>query len=125
MLRLAERDAWRVKREGQEWTLPLAELILAAIATHRGQAPEAIAILEKAVVHFGRADMPLYAAVARRQLGILVGGRAGEDLQATAHRWMANEGIVNSERLCRMFAPGFLNNPPQAIARQDTDRPAK
>lgn len=107
LLRLAEKDALRVKREGQHWTLPLAELLLAAVAAARGQTPLTIELLEKAVIHFDKADMVLYAAVSRRQLGIMCGGRSGAELIATARRWMNQQGVADLNRLCQMCAPGF------------------
>ena len=64
-------------------------------------------LLEKAVVHFDRADMVLYAAIARWQLGKIQGGPAGEALVAAARDWMQSQGVVCPERLCRLFAPGF------------------
>ena len=51
--------------------------------------------------------MPLYAAVARRRLGALLGGDAGRDLVAQADSWMAGQGIVNPSRMTALFAPGF------------------
>jgi hypothetical protein len=111
-LRVAERDARRLEREGQAWTRPLAELLLAGVAASRRQLPEAIALLENAVVHFDKVDMVLYAAVARHQLSVLVEGSAAKAAAAAAQRWMQEQGIVKPERFCRLFAPGFPMEPP-------------
>jgi hypothetical protein len=110
-LRIAARDARRVEREGQPWTRPLAELLLAGVAASRRQLPEAIALLEKSVVHFDKVDMVLYAAVARRQLSRLAEGAVARTAAAAAQQWMQEQGIVNPDRFCRLFAPGFPEDP--------------
>ncbi len=121
MLQLAQRDAQRVEREGQAWTLPLAELLYAAVAASRDQKPQAITFLEKAIVHFERVDMVLYAAVVRRRLGQLVGGSAGRELLQRAEDWMASQKVVNPDRFTHAFAPGFpLDTPPLERAGEVT-----
>ena len=70
-------------------------------------ASEVIALTEMAVIYFDKVDLVLYGAVARRPLGKLVGGRAGEEMVATAHRWMAEQNVVDPERCSWLFAPGF------------------
>ena len=51
--------------------------------------------------------MTLYAAVARRRLGQVVGGETGQKLVAEAERWMHGQSIVNPARWTMMYAPGF------------------
>jgi hypothetical protein len=50
--------------------------------------------------------MGLYAAAARRCLGLMVGGDEGRDLVAVADAWMAAQTIRNPERMTAMLAPG-------------------
>jgi hypothetical protein len=116
LLRLARRDACRIQREGQHWTLPLAELLLAAVTAAQGRWPEAIELLEKAVVHFDKADMVLFAAVARWQLGRACGGTAGAELVDRANQWFCSQGVVRPQQLCRLYAPGFPSEVPHATA---------
>ena len=67
--------------------------------------------LHDAVDRFDRADMQLYAAVARRRLGTLQDGAGGRELKRRAEEWMAGQGIKNPVAMTRMLAPGFPDAP--------------
>ena len=56
---------------------------------------------------FDRADMQLYAAVARRRIGALQHDEQGRELQRRADEWMAEQNIKNPVGMTRMLAPGF------------------
>jgi len=49
----------------------------------------------------------LFATVARRQRGQLLGGAAGRELVQEADAWMTDQGIHNPVRWSAMYAPGF------------------
>jgi len=51
--------------------------------------------------------MLLYAAVAGRRRGQLLGGDAGRELVQNAETWMIGQGIRNPARWSAMYAPGF------------------
>src|SRR4029077_13544920 len=70
--RLAEarRLARRLARERMEWTAPLAALVTASVKNAEGDRHAAARALEQAVVLADAADMSLYAAAARHQLGL-------------------------------------------------------
>jgi hypothetical protein len=51
--------------------------------------------------------MGLYAAVARRRLGQLLGGDEGEPLFAQAEELMRAQAIVNPAAITDMLAPGW------------------
>ncbi|MCB1036975.1 MAG: hypothetical protein KDD47_24320, partial [Acidobacteria bacterium] len=51
------------------------------------------------------ADMSLYAAAARRSLG-LVRTASGEELVREGEAWIADQKVRRPDRLCRVLAPG-------------------
>ncbi len=73
----------------------------------RAVRPLAVRYLHDAVDRFDRADMKLYAAVARRRLGALQDDARGRELQRQAEEWMAAQNIKNPACMTRMLAPGF------------------
>jgi hypothetical protein len=111
LLRAAERDARRIDRQRAPWAVPLALLLRAAVAHGRGKASEAIAGLADAATKFDAQGMALFAAVARRRRGELVGGDEGRALVDAANAWMTEKSIKNPTRMTEMFAPGFAAAP--------------
>jgi hypothetical protein len=107
LLRLADRLARRIRREDMGWSNPIALLLRAGVAATRGQAADAQALLGEAEAAFRAADMQLYAAVARRRRGQLLGGPEGKELVQAAERWMLGQAIRNPARWTAMYAPGF------------------
>ena len=69
LLRVAEKSARRLDRQQLLWTSALAQLIKAGVAAVRGDALAAERLLEEAAEQLASADMGLFAASARRQLG--------------------------------------------------------
>ena len=63
--------------------------------------------LGDAVKQFDRADMKLYAAVARRRIGSVQQDAAGRAQRREADEWMAGQCIKNPAGMGRMLAPGF------------------
>jgi hypothetical protein len=64
-------------------------------------------LLEKAATDFDSTHMRLYATVARRRLGEMVGGDRGRQLVAQTDEWMAKQEIRNPARMMNLLAPGF------------------
>ena len=52
-------------------------------------------------------NMHLYATVARRRIGELLGGAEGDALLAETQRWMASQSIRDPGRFTDLYAPGF------------------
>ncbi len=107
MLKAAERLATSIAKERMPWSDPLVPLILAPIATYRGDASRAAALLSEAVQGFDQTDMRLRAMAARRRFGQLLGGDRGRELIAEADEWMHNQEIKNAALMTRMLAPGW------------------
>jgi hypothetical protein len=106
-LSVARGCARRIARERMAWSNPIAGLVRAGVASIEGQRAVAQRCLEDAAAQFDRADMKLYAAVARRRLGALKNDADGHELRRQAEAWMAAQQIKNPVALTRMLAPGF------------------
>ena len=106
-LRLAEKLAGKIERENTAYANPMATLVRAAVAHRRGDGASAINLLEKAVRDFETSHMQLYATVARRRLGELVGGDRGRELLAKTDMWMTKQMIKNPAKMTNLLAPGF------------------
>jgi eukaryotic-like serine/threonine-protein kinase len=98
--------ARRVEREGMPWTAPLASILSAASADTHGDRAGAVAFLKEAVERAERADMSLYAAAARHQLGRALGGEAGDRMLDDSVDVMAAQGVRRPERFAAMLVPG-------------------
>ncbi|MGK3985737.1 AAA family ATPase [Sorangium sp. So ce136] len=107
LIQAALRDAAALSRERMAWSDPFVPLIRAGAAELRGERDGAIAQLEAAAAGFDAADMPLYAAAARRQAGELLGGEKGLQRLLVADAVMARERIKSPARWAAMLAPGF------------------
>ncbi len=107
LLRIAERDARSLQREGAAWSVPLSKAVYAALAWRRGSEDRAAALLREAIAGFDAADMKLHAAVARRRLGALLRGDEGRELERVCDERLASEGVKDADRIVAMVAPGF------------------
>jgi Cdc6-like AAA superfamily ATPase/predicted Ser/Thr protein kinase/tetratricopeptide (TPR) repeat protein len=110
-VRVARAGARRIARERMPWSNPISLLLRAGIAHLEGQGPLTLSYLHDAADRFDRADMKLYAAVARRRIGALQDDAPGRELQRQAEDWMAAQHIRNPAAFTRMLAPGFPGLP--------------
>jgi ATP/maltotriose-dependent transcriptional regulator MalT len=108
LVRLAEQDAAGIERENMAWSNPQALLVRAGVAACRGDLPEAIQILERAEADFRSADMGMYAAVAQRRRGQLLGAAGTATLRA-ADDWLERQNVIKPARLTAMYVTGFLD----------------
>jgi hypothetical protein len=108
LLRLAGQDARRIERHHMAWADPKAALVRAGIAARRSDPERAVHLLSAAAEGFDAADMALYAAAARRQWGVLVGGTEGQELARNAESWMTEQTIKNPARMSAMLVPGIV-----------------
>ena len=106
-LSVARTGARRIASERMPWSDPIALLLSAAIAHLEDRTPLAVRYLHDAADRFDRADMKLYAAVARRRIGALQDDARGRELTRQADEWMAAQGIKNAAAMTRTLAPGF------------------
>ena len=109
-LSVARAGARRIAGERMPWSNPIALLVRAAIAQLEGRTSLAMSCLDEAIDGFDRADMKLYAAVARRRFGALQDDPRGRDRTRQAGEWMAAQGIKNQAAMTRTLAPGFADS---------------
>jgi serine/threonine protein kinase len=107
LLTEAEAIAGRITKERMPWSDALAMLVTAAIAHGRGRDVESASILERAATALDACDMKLFAALARRRRGAIVGGDEGRALIAATDARMRAQKIVNPPRMAAMLTPGF------------------
>jgi hypothetical protein len=106
-LQQATRAAAKIEGERMPWADPLATMLRAGVAAQEGDRGYAAALVARAIDGFRVADMALFMEAARRRRGELIGGAEGRALVDDANGWMAEQGVVNPDRLTAMLAPGF------------------
>jgi hypothetical protein len=107
LLVVARDEARRLAGEGMRWSEPLSRLVNAAVAYAEGDTVVAAQRLAGAADGFDLADMKVYAAAARRQLGALLEGERGRELIRQADEAMMTRAVKNPRRLTQMYAPGY------------------
>lgn len=106
LINTARRDAKRMEREDMGYGNAFAQLVYATIKALNGDKEGAARQLVTATVKFQMANMPLYAAAARRCRGQLLGGETGNALINDADNWMRQQGIISPQRMAAMLVPG-------------------
>ncbi|MEM8959925.1 MAG: AAA family ATPase [Acidobacteriota bacterium] len=117
-LSVVDEEIKRLKKEKLFWAEPLALLLTAGALTVRGK-DGATAVLADAASGLAAADMELYATVARRRRGQLLGDGQGHRLIRESDEWMVNHGVVVPERMADVVAPGVWSSPDGSPARRD------
>jgi hypothetical protein len=107
MLRHAQRDAQRLRRERGDWVRPVVGRLLAGIAEAECRQGAAIVALRETLYGFESIGFRLCAAAAKRRLGQLVAGQEGVRLVREAEEFMASEGIRCPERTQTVFLYGI------------------
>jgi eukaryotic-like serine/threonine-protein kinase len=104
--RAARKDIRQLAREKSPWAVASADLVGAADAAADGQNDAALERLRAAEDGFVALDMPLHAAVAKRQRGALAGGAESRTLVDEADAWMGAQTIRHPAKFAAMLAPG-------------------
>jgi hypothetical protein len=106
LLRDAERHLRWLRRDRQRMSAPFADLVEAGLSHQRDDRNAADAALARAVDGFDRLDMALYREAARLALGQRRGAAEGDALSTVALQWMADQGVVDPERLAGALVCG-------------------
>ena len=106
--RLAEarQMAKNLEQHRMPWTAPLAAIVSGAASNADGDRAGAATSLRRAIDLARAADMPLYGAAARYQLGLLQGGLEGTVLIREAERAMRAEDVRSPPKFASMLVPG-------------------
>ncbi len=94
----------RVRRDRMPYLRAMSQLVAAAADVIDGKVERAREELEEAAALSDASGMPVLAALARRRIGQLVPGEAGEPAIAEADRVLREHGVVAPERFARAFA---------------------
>ncbi len=107
-VRLAEarKLSAQLERERMPWTAPLAAMLAASAANVEGDVAQSVSALRRAADLAKAADMSLYAAAARYQLGRLLGGTEGKRLVESSDDVMVTQEIRAPARFATMLVPG-------------------
>jgi hypothetical protein len=105
LLRIANRAAEAMTRQGVGWAGAMALMVRAGIERARGRNDDATSLFTQAHEALVAVDMHLLAAVAHRQRGQLIGGTAGIAAVDEADQWMRDQEIRDPAALAQMFAP--------------------
>jgi hypothetical protein len=103
----ARKSARRLMGESGAWAAPLGALVDAAALSLGGDRAGALARLVLAAAGADELDLTLFAIVARRARGLLLGGDEGQALVEEADRAMEARQIRAPARVAAMLAPGF------------------
>ncbi len=109
LLREARSVTDRIARERMPWSDALNLVLRAAIAHGEGHLDETVTLLTGAAGALDAGDMKLFAALARRRRGAIVGGDEGRALIAAADGLMRAQKIVRPDRMAAMLTPGFAD----------------
>jgi hypothetical protein len=106
--RLAEvrREQRRLERERTPWIAGLPAILEAGWSIARGDRAGAATALRKAIEGTEAAEMSVFAAAARHQLGLLVGGEEGAALVSEAEDAMEARGVRAPARFAAVLVPG-------------------
>jgi hypothetical protein len=101
------REIRALEREGTAWADANAQLARAGFLAVTGDRAAALREGEDAEQRFDGLHMPLVAAAARRQRGVLLRGREGDLLVGEGEERLRSHGVVNPPRFAALLAPGF------------------
>ena len=107
LLAVAERHARWIERDRMPWAAALAKLLRAGIAERTGKREHAVALLHEASDNLAASGLALHAAIARRILGIQLGGDEGRALVAGAESWLLAARVKDAAKVSAALAPGF------------------
>jgi hypothetical protein len=105
--REARSDARRLERERTPWATGFARLIQGGIADVLGDRSGAVARLREAEAVLTETELVVWAAAAKRRLGLVVGGEEGARLVAQSDQRFQELTIANPARVMEMMTPGY------------------
>jgi hypothetical protein len=108
-----------------QYSRVLAGMLGATLAAHDADTDAAIAQFRHVMALAELTHVFFIASVARRRLGLLVGGDEGKALVAAAEQWMRAAGIQDVERMTALMSPVAPRAPARRVSRPDRLLPSK
>jgi len=103
----AARIARQLHREEVGYAAVYGALVDAAVVVQQAGKHAAAKVLHTAAELARARRMRIFAAVAQRQRGALMGGEEGRDEVARADRELREAGVANPAKMARLLAPGL------------------
>jgi hypothetical protein len=111
--REVHRAVRRLERERTGYANVYALLLRAGLAAYEDTAERQIELLRRAARESGEHTMALHQAAARHQLGALLGGDEGAELDRAATRYVEHERIRAPDRLFEVALPSTGSGEPR------------
>jgi hypothetical protein len=108
ILRLAASDARALLAEKQIRARGMAHLVLAGLASVRGDMVATVEALRSAEHHLEAEGVRPHVMVARLVRGRLIAGEEGQALVSEAEAWAKAQGVRKPYQVSDVFAPGIL-----------------
>ncbi len=105
LIKSAEKDLLRMRREKMVWWDSLATLGHAGVSSITGDG-SALDLVTDAHAALQGLDLDHYAHAALWRRGQLTPGAEGQDMLREARSWMESQGVKNPERMVDQLAPG-------------------
>jgi hypothetical protein len=115
--RAVQRSIAKLRSYNTQYSTVLADMLRATLAVHDGAPDLAIARFTDAMELGERTHLFFIAAVARRQLGLLLGDEQGRAQVVAAELWMRQAGIKNVERMTTLMSPCALRTNEELISQ--------
>jgi hypothetical protein len=103
---IARNDARALRGADMSYARGCAALLEAGLALHEGKREQGAELLRSAIGILDANQIGLYAAAARRCLGLLLGGDEGRALVQTGDAALRAQGAKNVEAMTEMLVPG-------------------
>jgi len=107
LLASAARDARRLRRERPAYARALAGTIEAALAFERGDTASASDLLRESASRLDALGWGCFGVAARRRLGELEGGDAGNKTVNDVDDYLRAQGVRRPDRMTALQLPGF------------------
>jgi hypothetical protein len=102
--------ARKLDRQKVNWARVFARTIRAGVASVRKDPEQAARELGEIVALADMEGLRLIASAARRHLGRLQGGDAGQSLVDQSDAWMSAQAVRNPARMAQCVIPGFSDD---------------
>ncbi|HMJ13658.1 MAG TPA: hypothetical protein VK524_19710, partial [Polyangiaceae bacterium] len=103
---IVRTDAKALRATAMPYANGCASLLEAGLALHEGKPERGAALLRNAIAILDQHQIGLYAAAARRCLGLLLGGDEGRSLVGAGETALRAQGTQNVEAMTEMLVPG-------------------